>query len=74
MSRHSFPPRGDFTIPERADYQRFSPQADAGELIAIVKTQVDYARMCLDNDRADMAETSLKTIWSYADAVEQKLN
>lgn len=67
-----WPPRGDFLIPCRGDYSSLRTAAPISELVEIVKTQVDYARMCLENERADMATESLRTIWSYVDAIGRR--
>lgn len=68
----NFPPKGNFTIPERTDYVTFTPRVDVPELVATIKRQVDWARMCLDHGRPDLADNTLRGIWSLANAIEKK--
>lgn len=74
MTKPKFPPRGNYVIPERTDYVTFRPKVDAKELAAVIKRSVDWARMCIDSGRADLADNTLRSIWSMADATEQTLN
>lgn len=74
MTKPKFPPRGNYTIPERTDYVTFRPKVGAKELAAVIKRSVDWARMCIDNGRPDLADNTLRSIWSMADATEQTLN
>lgn len=67
-----FPPRGNYVIPARGDYVQTTTRSSSGDLVEAIKRSVDWARMCLDHGRPDLADNTLRVIWSMADAIERK--
>lgn len=74
MTKPKFPPRGNYVIPARRDYVQITTRSSRSNLVEAIKRQVDWARMCLDHGRPDLAGNTLRGIWSMADAIEQTLN